>query len=142
MAAQLFRFIVGVWAMSASSIRAKIASGLKKANKAVSDGLNEVYIVKKTSKPTSIIDVTPVVTTESLLKDAIFVEFNKSNTTPSVQVGDRLLIAQSDIEVEIGDFIEIRDTSLTVLSRYVVSELMETSPRGEVLIYKARVSVQ
>lgn len=125
--------------MSASDIRSKIAAGLSRANKAVSDGLNEVWLVKKTAKPKSITDTTPVTTAESLLVDAIFSEYSLAQIDDTVLKGDRMLICQASVAVAVGDFVEVRGA---LTERYVIVSLEDVSPRGETLLYKAQVRRQ
>lgn len=128
--------------MSAGSIRKKIAAGMKKAVAAVGDGQVEFYLKRTDRAVSSLTEKSTPVDSHTKLSDAVLQPYNLSliNGT-SIISGDRELVAQSDVELKQGDYIEERRLGM-VVTQYVVIAIEDVSPIGATLIYRAQLRVQ
>lgn len=124
--------------MSADNIRAKIAGGLLKASGKVGSGAYSVYLVSETVTGGDHISKGVVTVTETLLADAIFTSFDKSDfANTAIQDGDRMLVSQYQNEINLGDKIRLKDSA--AVYDYKVVSVDPVSPVGDVLVYKSQL---
>lgn len=123
--------------MGSADIRAKIARGMKKAvNKTGSSASDLVYLISKSSTPSTPLTPGTVTETPILLKDAIFKSYDKSLQDDNIKRGDRELVSQYKVPIKTGDEIQQGST------RYLVINVDERAPTSDTLIYFAQCRVQ
>ena len=123
--------------MGSANIQAKIKRGLAKAvNKTGSSSSDLVYVVKTTSTGTSSVD--PGIDTEisTLLVNAIFQEYNINLIGANIQAGDRKLVSDSDVVINVGDVIRQGSTN------YIVINVENKAPTSDNLAYISQVRVK
>ena len=119
--------------MAGFDIQAKVKRGLAKAVNATGSG-ELVYLVRETQSGGTPISP-PTITTENiLLVDAIFKNIKINQMTNSlIQQGDRELVSNSDVVLQLNDKIKQGSRDMYIVS----TELSE--PAGVVLVYKSIV---
>jgi hypothetical protein len=119
--------------MAGVDVAAKIAKGLAKANEKLGKG-ELVYLVRETQTGGTPINPPTITTEEILLKDAIFKTININQMTNTlIQEGDRQLVSNSGVVIEVNDKIQQGARKMTVVSTDVAE------PAGVVLVYKCVV---
>ena len=117
--------------MSGIDIQAKVKSGLAKATAAIGSG-DKVYIQRKTETAGTPLNPGTVSTESIELVDAIFKSISLTQADNTlVQLGDRYLISNSDVEIKLNDIITQGSRQMIVVSPSVVE------PSGVVLVYKS-----
>lgn len=123
--------------MGSANIQAKIKKGLAKAvDKTGSSASENVYLVRKTSTGTSPIDVGVTTTETILLVNAIFKNYDQRLVGGNIQAGDRQLVSDNTVEINVGDTINQGSTN------YIVIDLGQSAPTSDVLVYMPQVRVQ
>jgi len=121
--------------MSSASIQAKVKLGLSKASAAVgSDTSTPIYRVVKSQSGNPTAPASSEVST--LLPNAIFKSYDKGLTDTSIQMGDRMLVSDSDNAITQNDIIRQGEKD------YIVVAVDEKSPRGNPLAYISQVRQQ
>ena len=124
--------------MSSAQIQAKIKRGLAKAvNKTGSSSSELVYLVQVTTiTPGSPVSLPVTSETTTLLVNAIFKSYDKSLLGGNIVAGDRQLICDNEVIINVGDIIKQGATN------YIVIDLGESSPTSDVLNYNPQVREQ
>ena len=123
--------------MGSANIQAKIRKGLAKAvNKTGSSTSELVYLVSRTTTAGN--PITPGVTTETdiLLVNAIFKSFNKALVGANIIAGDREMVSDGSVVLNVGDIIKQGSTNYIVINDGI------SAPTSDVLNYITQVRVQ
>ena len=123
--------------MSAANIQAKIQKGLAKAiNKTGSASSELIYLVQKTT--TTGTPLAPGITTSTnvLLTNAIFQEYDAKLVDINILAGDRKLVSDNVTPIKQGDIIQ----QGTVF--YIVIDVDIKAPTSDVLAYISQVRVK
>lgn len=125
--------------MGSANIQAKIKAGLAKAQAATGSSASEkIFIVVKTQASGGSDPANPPVFSEAnvLLKNAIFKSYDISLVSGKIKAGDRVLVADGDVEIKEGAIIKQGST------RYIVIDNGIAAPTNDVLNYIAQVRLQ
>ncbi len=119
--------------MAGVDVAAKIKKGLAKVNVKLGSG-ELVYLVRETTSGGTPISPPTVITETILLLNAVLktIKLNQMTNT-LIQEGDRELITDSDVEINVNDKIIQGNRKMTVVSAEPVI------PIGAVLVYKCVV---
>lgn len=124
--------------MGSANIQAKIKKGLARAiNKTGSASSEKVFLIKMINTGGNT-PINPPVTTETPIElvNAIFKEYNQSLIGGNIVAGDRQLVCDNAVAIEVGDTIEQGST------RYTVIDLGQSAPTSDVLVYMPQVRVK
>ncbi|PHS21819.1 MAG: hypothetical protein COA84_14920 [Robiginitomaculum sp.] len=125
--------------MGSANIQAKIKKGLAKAiAKTGSASSEKVFLIKMVNTGGNDPVFNPPNITESLVElvNAIFKEYNQSLIGGNIVAGDRQLVTDNTVIIEVGDTIEQGST------RYTVIDLGQSAPTSDVLVYMPQVRVK
>lgn len=125
--------------MGSANIQAKIKKGLAKAiNKTGSTSSEKVFLIKMiiTGGTTPLDPITSETENPIELVNAIFKEYNQSLIGGNIIAGDRQLVCDNAVAIEVGDTIEQGST------RYTVIDLGQSAPTSDVLVYMPQVRVK
>ncbi len=124
--------------MGSANIQAKIRKGLAKAiNKTGSASSEKVFLIQMINTGGNT-PINPPVVTESPVElvNAIFKEYNQSLIGGNIVAGDRQLVCDNTVVIEVGNTIEQGNT------RYTVIDLGQAAPTSDVLVYTPQVRVK
>lgn len=124
--------------MGSANLQAKIKKGLARAiNKTGSASSELVYLVRKTQTGgTNPLNPPTETSTDVLLVDAIFKEYDTSMFDGTILKGDRMLVSNNDVVITTGN--EIRQGSIT----YRVVDVEIKAPTSDVLVYFSQLRVK
>ena len=123
--------------MGAAQIQAKIKKGLAKAVSKTGSASSElVYLMKRvTTAGTPLAPVTTT-TTQILLPNAIFKNYDAKVFDVNILAGDRQLVCDNATPIKQGDIIKQGS------SNYLVVSIDIKAPTSDVLVYIAQVRLQ
>ena len=125
--------------MGSANIRAKIQRGLAKAvNKTGSSSSELVFLIKVTESAGGT-PLNPATTTETpvLLVNAIFKEYDIKLVDINIQAGDRRLVSDHTVAINVGDTIRQGSTD------YIVIPSVENkAPTSDSLVYISQLRVK
>ena len=123
--------------MGSANIQAKVRKGLAKAiNKTGSANSDPVYLVSEVTTAGTPLAPGATTTTNILLVDAIFNQYDASTFDANILSGDRRLVCNGDVLIKQGD--TIQQGALF----YIVISVDIKAPTSDVLAYIAQVRLK
>ena len=123
--------------MSAANIQAKIKKGLAKATSKTGSATSElVYLVSESTTAGTPLAPGTTTTTNILLVDAIFNQYDAKLLDDNILAGDRRLVCNNVTPIKQGDTIQQGAVF------YIVIEVDIKAPTSDVLAYIAQVRIK